>query len=35
MTDRTTISTATPSIRPSTEISATIDTKPRRCVEER
>jgi hypothetical protein len=35
ITDSTTIRTATPSARPSTEIAATKDTKPRRWVERR
>jgi len=35
MTDRTTISVATPSANPSTDIRATNDTNPRRCVERR
>jgi len=35
MTDSTTISVATPSISPHTDISATNDTKPRRWVERR
>ena len=35
ITESTTMSTATPSIRPSAEIAATKDTKPRRCAERR
>ena len=35
MTDSTTMSVATPSIRPHTDISATNETKPRRWVERR
>ncbi len=35
MTERTTSSVATPSISPSTDISATNETNPRRCVERR
>src|SRR3954468_3090412 len=35
MTDRTVISVATPSISPSTDIRATNETNPRRCVERR
>ena len=35
ITESTTISVATPSIRPHTDMSATKETKPRRCVERR
>ena len=35
ITDNTTISTATPRASPMTDIDATNDTKPRRCVERR
>jgi hypothetical protein len=35
MTDSTTIRVATPSVSPHTDMSATNDTKPRRCVERR
>ena len=35
ITDSTTISVATPSVSPHTDISATNETKPRRCVERR
>src|SRR4051812_18458376 len=35
ITDSTTTSVATPSVRPMMEISATNETKPRRCVERR
>ena len=35
MTDSTTMRVATPSARPHTDISATNETKPRRCVERR
>ena len=34
-TDSTTMSTATPSASPITDIDATKDTKPLRCVERR
>ena len=34
-TDSTTMSTATPSASPSTDIDATKDTKPLRCAERR
>src|SRR4029453_4990945 len=35
ITDSTTTSVATPSVSPITEISATNETNPRRCVERR
>jgi hypothetical protein len=35
MTDSTTMRVATPSVSPHTDMSATNDTKPRRCVERR
>ena len=34
-TDRTTMSTATPSARPSTDMEATKDTNPLRCFDRR